>query len=174
MSRRDRRAALARGKAEPTANLTELAARATLAFQEGRSIDAEVLCRQILALDARQPTALNIVGLLYQASGNHRLAAKTLAKAVAANELDAARQYNLAASYQALRRRVDAARHYRNALALSLSGKGPQPFLLQDKTILQCLSRMEDRSSLPVRNESVFGADEVAAIAQNTFLRCAL
>jgi hypothetical protein len=68
MSRRDRRAALARGKAEPTANLTELAARATLAFQEGRSIDAEVLCRQILALDARQPTALNIVGLLYQAS----------------------------------------------------------------------------------------------------------
>ena len=174
MSRRDRRAALARGKAEPTANLTELAARATLAFQEGRSIDAEVLCRQILALDARQPTALNIVGLLYQASGNHRLAAKTLAKAVAANELDAACQYNLAASYQALGQRVDAARHYGNALALGLSGKGPEPFLLQDTTILQCLSRMEDRSSLPVRNESVFGADEVAAIAQNTFLRCAL
>ena len=70
--------------------------------------------------------------------------------------------------------RVDAARHYRNALALGLSGKGPEPFLLQDTTILQCLSRMEDRSSLPVRNESVFGADEVAAIAQNTFLRCAL
>ena len=110
MSRRDRRAALARGKAEPTANLTELAARATLAFQEGRS-NAEVLCRQILALDARQPTALNIVGLLYQASGNHRLAAKTLAKAVAANELDAACQYNLAAS-QALGQRADAARHY--------------------------------------------------------------
>jgi hypothetical protein len=66
MSRRDRRAALARGKAEPA---------------------AEVLCRQILALDARQPTALNIVGLLYQASGNDRLAAKTLAKAVGANEL---------------------------------------------------------------------------------------
>ena len=83
MSRRDRRAALARGKPEPAANLTELAARATLAFQEGRAIDAEVLCKQILALDARQPTALNIVGLLYQASGNHRLAAKTLAKAVA-------------------------------------------------------------------------------------------
>jgi hypothetical protein len=50
MSRRDRRAALARGKAESTANPTELAARATLAFQEGRAIDAEVLCKQILAL----------------------------------------------------------------------------------------------------------------------------
>lgn len=174
MSRRDRRAALARGKAEPPANLTELAARATLAFQEGRSIDAEVLCKQILALDARQPTALNIMGLLYQASGNHRLAAKALAKAVAANELDAACQYNLAASYQALGLRADAAQHYRKALALGLSGKGPEPFLLQDATIIQCLSRMDDRSNLSVRNESVFGAGEVAAIAQNTFLRCAL
>ena len=172
MSRRDRRAALARGKAEPAANLTELAARATLAFQEGRAIDAEVLCKQILALDARQPTALNIVGLLYQASGNHRLAAKTLAKAVAANELDAACQYNLAASYQALGQRADAARHYHKALALGLSGKGPEPFLLQDATIIGCLSRMEDRSSLPVRNESVFGPGEIAAIAENTFLRC--
>ena len=40
---------------------------------------------------------------------------------------------------------------------------------------MRCLSRMEDRSSLlPVRNESVFGAGEIAAIAENTFLRCAL
>jgi hypothetical protein len=174
MSRRDRRAALARGKAESTANPTELAARATFAFQEGRAIDAEVLCKQILALDARQPTALNIMGLLYQASGNHRLAAKTLAKAVAANELDAACQYNLAASYQALGQRADAARHYRKALALGLSGKGPEPFLLQDATIIRCLSRMEDRSSLPVRNENLFGAGEITAVAENTFLRCAL
>jgi SAM-dependent methyltransferase len=33
---------------------------------------------------------------------------------------------------------------------------------------------MDDRSSLSARNESVFGATEIAAIAQNTFLRCAL
>src|SRR6201987_4782410 len=121
MSRRDRRAALARGKAPTIANLTELAAEATLAVQQGRGLDAEVLCKQILALDARQPTALNIMGLLYQAAGNHRLAAKTLAKAVAANELDATCQYNLAASYQALGQRADAASHYRKALALGLS-----------------------------------------------------
>jgi hypothetical protein len=55
-----------------------------------------------------------------------------------------------------------------------LSGKDPEPFLLQDATIIQCLSRMEDRSSLAVRNESVFGTGEIAAIAENTFLRCAL
>jgi SAM-dependent methyltransferase len=174
MSRRDRRAALAHGKVEPTANLTELVAEATQAFQEGRGIDAEVLCKQILAADARQPTALNVMGLLYQASGNHRLAAKTLAKAVAANQVDAACQYNLAASYQALGQRADATRHYRKALALGLSGKGPEPFLLQDATIIQCLSRMQDYSRLSVSNASVFDAPAIAAIAENTFLRCAL
>jgi Flp pilus assembly protein TadD len=165
MSRRDRRAALARGKAPTTANLTELAAEATLAVQQGRGLDAEVLCKQILAVDPRQPTALNIMGLLYQASGNHRLAAKSLAKAVAANATDAACHYNLATSYQALGQRADAARHYRTAIALGLSGRGPEPFLLQDSAIVQCLSRIEDRSGLPMRNEAIFGAPEIAAIA---------
>jgi 2-polyprenyl-3-methyl-5-hydroxy-6-metoxy-1,4-benzoquinol methylase len=174
MSRRDRRAASARGKAPTTANLTELAAEATLAVQQGRGLDAEVLCKQILAVDPRQPTALNIMGLLYQASGNHRLAAKSLAKAVAANVTDAACHYNLATSYQALGQRADAARHYRTAIALGLSGRGPEPFLLQDSAIVQCLSRIEDRSGLPVRNEAIFGAPEIAAIAESTFLRCAL
>ena len=131
MSRRDRRAALARGKPPSTANLTELAAEATLAVQQGRSLDAEVLCKQTLAVEPRQPTALNIMGLLYRASGNHRLAAKSLAKAVAANAMDAACHYNLATSYQALGQRADAARHYRTAIALGLSGRGPEPFLLQ-------------------------------------------
>ena len=174
MSRRDRRAALARGKAPTTANLTELAAEATLAVQQGRGLDAEVLCKQILAVDPRQPTALNIMGLLYQASGNHRLAAKSLAKAVAANAMDAACHYNLATSYQALGQHADAARHYRTAIALGLSGRGPEPFLLQDSAIVQCLSRIEDRSGLPVRNEAIFGAPEIAAIAESTFLRCTL
>src|ERR1700744_3198147 len=168
MSRRDRRAALARGKPEPSASLPELVERATRAFQEGRAIDADMLCHQILTADPRQPTALNIVGLLYQGSGNHRMAAKTLAKAVAGNELDAACQYNLAASYQALGQRADAARHYRKALALGLSGKGPEPFLLQDATINQCLSRMQDHSRLSVSNASVFDAPAIAAIAENT------
>jgi SAM-dependent methyltransferase len=165
---------MARGKAQPTANLPELSARATLAFQEGRSIDAEVLCKHILALDAAQPTALNILGLLHQASGNHRLAAKTLAKAVAANELDAACHYNLATSYQALNQRAEAAIHYRKAIALGLSGKGVEPFLLQDATIIQCISRMGDQSSLPIKTEAAFGPREISAIADNTLLRCAL
>jgi SAM-dependent methyltransferase/tetratricopeptide (TPR) repeat protein len=173
MSRRDRRAAWARGKA-PTTNLTGLAAEATLAVQQGRSLDAELLCKRILAVEPRQPMALNIMGLLYQASGNHRLAAKSLVKAVAVNAVDAACHYNLATSYQALGQRAEAARHYRTAIALGLSGRGPEPFLLQESAIVQCLSRIENRSGLPARNDAIFGAPEIAAIAENTFLRCAL
>jgi hypothetical protein len=50
MNRRDRRAAaLARGKASTPADIPALVAEATLAYQEGRLIDAEVVCKQILA-----------------------------------------------------------------------------------------------------------------------------
>lgn len=174
MSRRDRRAALARGKAGRAADLPELVAKATLAYQEGRLLDAEVVCKQILARDSGQSTALNILGIIYQASGNHRLAAKTLAKAVAVNDLDAASHYNLATSYDALNQRADATIHYNKAIALGLSGKGVEPFLLHNPVIVQCLSRMDDKSGLPVKNDQVFGLSDIAAIADNTFLRCAL
>jgi SAM-dependent methyltransferase len=111
---------------------------------------------------------------LYQGSGNHRLAAKTLAKAVAANELDAACHYNLATSYQALDQRAEATIHYRKAIALGLSGKGVEPFLFLDTTIIQSISRMDDQSGLPVKNEGIFGPREISAVANNTLLRCAL
>src|SRR5262249_15682262 len=65
-----------------------------------------------------------------------------------------------------------AARHYRRALALGLSSKGREPFLLQDATIIQCLGRMDAPSSLPVKNESVFANPDIPAIAPITFLLC--
>jgi SAM-dependent methyltransferase len=111
---------------------------------------------------------------LYQRSGNHRLAAKILAKAVAVNDLDAACHYNLATSYQALNQRADAAIHYRKAIALGLSGKGVEPFLLQDSVFVDCISRMDDKFGLPLNNENVFRARDVSALADNTFLQCAL
>ena len=86
MNRRDRRAALARGKsavASTLADLPALAAEATLAYQQGRIVDAEVACRQVLARAPAHPEVLNILGVVYQASGNHRLAAETLGTSVA-------------------------------------------------------------------------------------------
>lgn len=136
--------------------------------------DAEAASKQILAREPLQATALNILGLLHQRSGNHRLAAKTLAKAVAVSDLDAACHYNLATSYQALDQRSDASRHYLRAIALGLSGKGVEPFLLQDPVIVACLSRMDDKSALPIKNDNAFGAGDLSALADNTFLRCAL
>src|SRR5271168_3239403 len=132
MNRRDRRAALARGKTSVVstpADIPALSAEAALAYQQGRIVDAEVACKQILARAPEHPEALNILGVVYQASGNHRLAAKTLAKAIAANDLDAACHYNIATSYQALKERAAAVKHFKKAIALGLSGKGVEPFL---------------------------------------------
>ena len=177
MNRRDRRAALARGKAGAASVPTEipaLAAEATLAYREGRIVDAEVACKQILVRAPEHPEALNILGVVYQASGNHRLAAKTLAKAIAVNDLDAACHYNIAMSYQAVGERAAAARHFKKAIALGLSGKGVEPFLTQNTDIASRTNGAADERGLPVKIDDLFDADDISAIADNIFLRCAL
>jgi hypothetical protein len=119
MSRRDRRAALARGKAQPTANFTELAASATHAFQEGRAIDAEVLCKQVLALDGGQPTALNIMGLLHQGRAITAWRPRRLPRRL--RRMNWMRRASTISPppYQALGQRAEAARHYRTAIHLA-------------------------------------------------------
>jgi 2-polyprenyl-3-methyl-5-hydroxy-6-metoxy-1,4-benzoquinol methylase/tetratricopeptide (TPR) repeat protein len=178
MNRRERRAAVARGKATASskpAEMADLMAEATVAYQQGRSAQAEVICRQILARAPAHATALNLLGLLYQASGNHRLALKTLAKAIALNDLDAACHYNLASSYQALDQSVAAATHFKKAIALGLSGKDVEQFLLQNTVIAECVRRMADDKLIPsVKREGLFGVGDIAAIANNIFMRCAL
>ena len=176
MSRRDRRAALARGKtaAALPAEIPALAAEATSAYQQGRPVDAEVLCKRILGRDSAHPVALNILGILYQASGSHRLAAKTLAKAIAVNDLDAACHYNIATSYEAMDQRDEAAAHFNKAIALGLSGRGVEPFLLQIPIIIECANRSTDKFGLLVNNDGMFSAADLAAVAGRVFLRCAL
>jgi SAM-dependent methyltransferase len=177
MNRRDRRAALARGKtaaASTPADIPALAAEATLAYKQGRIVDAEVACRQVLARAPAHPEALNILGVVYQASGNHRLAAKTLAKLIAVNDLDAACHYNIATSYQALKERDAAVKHFKKAIALGLSGKGVEPFLMQNTVVAARACRMTDERGLPVKIDDLFDPRDIAAIADNIFLRCAL
>ena len=177
MNRRDRRAALARGKAaaiSAPADIPALVAEATLAYKQGRIVDAEVACKQILARNPAHAEALNILGVVYQASGNHRLAAKTLAKAIAVNDLDAACHYNIATSYQALNERAAATKHFKKAIALGLNGKGVEPFLLQNPIIAACANRTTDDHGLPVKIDDLFTVADIGAIADNIFLRCAL
>jgi SAM-dependent methyltransferase len=177
MNRRDRRAALARGKAavaSAPADIPALVAEATLAYQQRRIGDAEVACKQILVRAPAHPEALNILGVVQQASGNHRLAAKTLAKAIAVNDLDAACHYNIATSYQALNERAAATKHFKKAIALGLNGKGVEPFLLQNPIIAACANRTTDDHGLPVKIDDLFTVADIGAIADNIFLRCAL
>jgi 2-polyprenyl-3-methyl-5-hydroxy-6-metoxy-1,4-benzoquinol methylase/tetratricopeptide (TPR) repeat protein len=178
MNRRERRAAVARGKATASStpvDIVDLMAEATLAYQQRRSAQAEVICRQILARAPAHATALNLLGLLYQASGNHRLALKTLAKAIALNDLDAACHYNLASSYLALDQREAAATHFKKAIALGMSGKDVEQFLLKNTVIAECVRRMtDDKLILSGKREDLFGAGDIAAIANNIFMRCAL
>lgn len=118
MNRRERRAALARGKAgerSTPADIPAQMAEATLAYQQRRFTEAEVICKQILTRAPAHASSLNLLGLLYQASGNHRLAVKTLAKAIALNGLDAACHYNIASSYLVLDERAAAAMDFKTA-----------------------------------------------------------
>jgi SAM-dependent methyltransferase len=149
-------------------------AEATLAYQQGRGADAELLCQQVLARAPADTGALNLRGLLYQATGSHRLAVKTLAKAVAVDDFDPACHYNIAASYQALGQDDDAALHFKSAIALGLSGRNVEEFLLKNKIVTDCVSRLKENASLLRKSTDVLDSDVIARIADDAFLRCAL
>jgi tetratricopeptide (TPR) repeat protein len=147
MNRRERRIAIARGKAAASAapiDTAELVAAATAAYRERRLADAEVVCKRILSSAPAHVAALNVLGLVYQASGRHRLAVRTFAAAIAADALDAACHYNIACSYQALEQSEAAAAHFKKAIALGLSGKGVEQLLMRNAVIAACVSRVTD------------------------------
>jgi tetratricopeptide (TPR) repeat protein len=147
MNRRERRAAVARSKAAAhvaSADTADLVAEATSAYREGRLDDAEVICKQILARAPAHTGSLNVLGLVYQASGRHRLAVKTFAAAIEADDLDAACHYNIACSYQALEERTTAAAHFKKAIALGLSGRDVEQFLMKNAAVVECISRLTE------------------------------
>ncbi len=145
MNRRERRAAFVRAKAVPgsaPAEMADLVAEATLAYQQGQFARAEVICKRLRARAPAHTANLNVLGLVYQASGRHRLAIKTFAAAIAADDLDAACHYNIASSYQALEEREAAAAHFKKAIVLGLSGRDVEQFLMNNAAVIACMSRM--------------------------------
>ena len=74
MSRRDRRAALVRGKAGTPADIPALVAEATLAYQQGGWSTRRWFANKFYPRD-RARGCSEILGLLLQRSGNRRLAA---------------------------------------------------------------------------------------------------
>jgi len=176
MNRSQRRAILAREKSDAAAAPKDVAtmfAEANHAFHEGRSAVAEAICRRILARAPAHTAGLNLLGLIYQASGRHRLAIRMFAKALAVAELDAAVHYNIASSYQILERRADATAHFERAIALGLSGKNIEHFVLQNAHVVEGVQRAM-AGPTPGSAQGGPSLAQIAKIADDIFLQCAL
>lgn len=149
-------------------------AQANEAYRERRFAQAEIICKQILARAATHATCLNLLGVVYQTSGRHRPAIKLFAKAIAVDDLDAGFHYNIACSYQALGEHAPAAVHFKNAITLGMGGKKHiEEFVMENVVVRQCVARIADQDPV-VGGAMPFGAGDIAAVATDMFLRCAL
>src|ERR1700744_149467 len=174
MNRKERRAANKRrdGSAgSPSAlafstdtGLIELAAEASRLRAMGRIDEAQAICRQILAREPAHVQSLNLLGLMAQASGDHRDAVKMFAKAIASDEVNGACHYNHGNSYQALGNRTRTIAHYSKALALGMEEKAVA-FILQSPLIAAHVARIAGKRPLPVTNVELFGTEGVAPLA---------
>jgi SAM-dependent methyltransferase len=177
MNRSKRRAAVARGRDASTAavvDIAELMAAANSAYQQRRLANAKVICKQVLSRAPTHATCLNLLGVVYQTSGRHRLAVKLFAKAIAVDNLDAGFHYNIACSYQAIGEQIVAAEHFKAAITLGMSGKrSVEEFIMENVVLLRYIDRIASRSWAS-ETESLLSAKDVAAIAQDILLRCAL
>ena len=177
MNRSERRAAAARVKAasgSAPADIAELMAQANEAYRARRLAQAEIICKQVLSRAPAHATCLNLLGVVYQTAGRHRPAIKLFAKAIAVDDLDAGFHYNIACSYQALAERTPATMHFRKAITLGMGGnKHVEEFVMENVVIRQCIARIVSQDPA-VGNAVPFGADDLAAIASDVFLRCAL
>src|SRR4051794_1914932 len=117
MNRKERRAANKR-RDEPATrpnalafgsagiSIADLTAEARRWYGLGRINEAQQICRQILAREPAHVQSLNLLGLMAQASGDHRIAVKMFTKAIASDEVNAACHYNVGSSYQVLGNRA--------------------------------------------------------------------
>ncbi len=184
MNRKERRAANKRfdeSARRPTAlasgpagaSLAELAAEASRSHRAGRINQAQAICRQILAREPAHVQSLNLLGLMAQASGDHRLAVKMFAKAVASDEMNAACHYNAGNSYQVMGNRAKAIAHFCKAMAIGIEEKAVT-FILQSPVIATYVARIAGKWPLPITNVELFGTEGLIPLANDLFLRCAM
>jgi SAM-dependent methyltransferase len=155
------------------ASIVDLSAEASRLRALGRVNEAQEICRQILAREPAHVQSLNLVGLMAQASGDHRAALKMFAKAIASDEANAACQYNAGNSCQALGNRTKAIAHFSKALALGMDEKAVT-FILQSPVITTYVARIASKWPLPITSVELFGSESVMPLANDLFLRCAM
>ena len=74
--------------------------------------------------------SLNLIGIIAQSSGRHQLSVKMFTRAIASDPLNAACHYNIGSSCQALNRRDEAVIHFKKAIALGLSERNIEEFII--------------------------------------------
>src|SRR6185369_9962976 len=104
-------------------SIVDLTAEASRFRGVRRFNEAQEICRQILAREPAHVQSLNLLGLMAQESGNHRVAVKMFAKAIASDDANAACHYNAGNSHQALGHRTKAIGHFSKALTLGMDEK---------------------------------------------------
>jgi SAM-dependent methyltransferase len=176
MNRSKRRAAVARGRdaSGAAADVPQLMAAANCAYEQRRLADAEVICKQILSRAPTHATCLNLLAVVYQTSSRHRLAVKFFAKAIAVDDLDAGFHYNIGCSYQAMGEQIAAAEHFKTAIVLGMSDKRSlEEFIMENVLLVRCIDRVAS-TSWSIANQSPLTANDIASIAKDILLRCAL
>jgi tetratricopeptide (TPR) repeat protein len=86
--------------------------------QAGRLAEAEVIYRQILAVNACDPDSLHLLGMIEHQRGNHELAVSTIQRAIAIRPDEAAYHSNLGTILHAQGELDEAAACFERALAL--------------------------------------------------------
>jgi SAM-dependent methyltransferase len=155
----------------PIADLME---QASAYHRRGQLARAQQLCEEILARESAHVNALNLSGLILQVSGRHRSAVKMLQKAVAGDPLNAACHYNLASSFEALKKPDDAALHFRKAIELGTRLRPPEQLILQNPAITSCVDHIEQNWPIPIKADELFARHSLESIAQDIFFRTAL
>jgi SAM-dependent methyltransferase/tetratricopeptide (TPR) repeat protein len=184
MNRRERRAAEKRrdqsargqdatGCGLADAGISELAAEANRLRGMGRLDEAQQVCRRILTREPGHVPTLNLLGLIAQAAGDHRGALKIFAKAIAADETNAACHYNAGHSQQALGHRGKAMAHFSKALTFGMAEKAV-PFILRNPVFFGYIRKIAEKWPLPMASAELFGAEGLATLANELFLCAAM
>jgi SAM-dependent methyltransferase len=173
-NRKERRIAAKHGLDQHHApSIADLMDEARRKFQKGNGTRAEVLCREILARLPTHVDSLNLIGVVAQSSGRHKLSVQMFNRAIASDPLNAARHYNLASSYQVLNQRDLAVIHFKKAITLGLSGNNVEEFIMRSLSIAAHLDQLEKEQLLP-RKPDFLDVAALKTVADDLFLRCAI
>ena len=116
MNRKQRRAA---AKRTPGSSATaDLWAAGLEHHKAGRLADAERLCRQVLAIDARHADSLNLLGVIAYQVGRHEMAVELISQAIQIRDDVALYHYNLGIALKDQGKLADAVLRYERAFAI--------------------------------------------------------